>query len=139
MKFSPKTLVIGAVVLVVAGAVAVQFTTDIDLLKYFQKEDAPVEEQNPDDEQPEQETLRPGVACKGEALVVDYTYPHPTEEFDNPWECQVQCDDGVQRYISYENGTATQCESLPGCLDLGEDQAVTCIPPVQDQDEEDAE
>ncbi len=71
-----------------------------------------------------------GDPCVGDPIDVEYTWPHPTDDdsFTNPWECSIQCEDGVQRYISYINDSATQCENTPGCLDWGEDNAVTCIP-----------
>ncbi len=62
-------------------------------------------------------------ACKGEPLHVEYPYEG---DFLEPHACEIQCDDQIQRYIVYTNGKATQCEQLPGCLDWGEDQGVTC-------------
>ena len=67
--------------------------------------------------------------CEGEALVVDYPYHGGMLQ---PHACKPQCDDDVQRYILYPNGKATQCQILPGCLDWGEDQGVTCVPPEED-------
>ena len=72
-----------------------------------------------------------GDPCVGDPIDVDYTWPHPADEtdFTNPWECSIQCEDGVQRYIRYVNDDiGTPCENIPGCLDWGEDNAITCIP-----------
>lgn len=63
--------------------------------------------------------------CIGEPLEVDYPYQGGMLD---PHACSVQCEDEVQRYIVYTNGKATQCQILPGCLDWGEDQGVTCVP-----------
>jgi hypothetical protein len=132
MKFTPKNIVIGLVILVLAALVVVQTTTDYDLLKMIQKQDAeqnaPTQDENTEGGEAQVTTLVEGEPCVGTAINVAYSYPHPTENFTNPWECEVQCKDQVQRYISYTNGTATQCEKVPGCLDLGEDKAVTCTP-----------
>lgn len=76
----------------------------------------------------------PKEVCRGERITVDYTFPHPLDaSFDNPWECKIQCDDNVQRYIYYTNDVATQCAILPSCLDRGEDDLVTCIPNKEDE------
>lgn len=64
--------------------------------------------------------------CQGEAITVDFPYAGGTLD---PWTCQVQCTDKKQHYILYADGQATQCESLPGCNDWGEDNGVTCTPP----------
>ena len=64
--------------------------------------------------------------CVGVALAVDYPFQGG---FLDPHACKPQCDDGKQRYIVYNNGKATQCQILPGCLDWGEDRGVTCTPP----------
>lgn len=64
--------------------------------------------------------------CTGAPIPVDFAY---TGGVNEPWTCQVQCDDNKQRYILYSNGKATQCETLPGCNDTGEDSGVTCAPP----------
>ena len=69
-----------------------------------------------------------GQACRGIALVVDYPFYGGMLQ---PHACKPQCEDGVQRYIVYTNGKATQCQTVPGCLDWGEDQGVTCIPPKE--------
>lgn len=66
------------------------------------------------------------VACIGEAIKVDFPFEG---QYLEPWTCQIQCDDGKARYIVYSNGKATQCETPPGCNDLGEDTGVTCIVP----------
>lgn len=69
---------------------------------------------------------KPDQPCVGEPLQVNYPYYGGSND---PHECQVQCDDQIQRYLVYTNGKATQCQILPGCLDWGEDQGVTCDPP----------
>jgi len=74
---------------------------------------------------PEIKPAEPAAACKGEAIVVDYPYEGG---FLDPWECQIQCTDKRQRYIQYTNGIATPCSDVPGCLDEGEDNGVTCTP-----------
>ena len=66
----------------------------------------------------------PEKPCKGQAIYVDYEYP-PTQQ-PSPWECEVQCNDDEERYVHYTNDFGTQCEAPPGCLDLGEDNNVTC-------------
>lgn len=68
---------------------------------------------------------KPDQPCFGEPLAVDYPYEGGMLD---PHACAVQCEDGVQRYIVYTNEKATQCQEVPGCLDWGEDQGVTCIP-----------
>lgn len=64
-----------------------------------------------------------GKPCEGVPLEVDYPFHGG---MNPPHACKPQCDDDVQRYILYSNGMATQCQLLPGCLDWGEDQGVTC-------------
>lgn len=64
--------------------------------------------------------------CKGTPIIVPYSYGGGMLD---PHECKVQCDEGVQKYILYSDGQATQCQDLPGCNDTGEDRGVTCIPP----------
>ncbi len=64
--------------------------------------------------------------CEGTAIEVDYPYHGGML---GPHACSPQCDDEVQHFILYTNGKATQCQKLPGCLDWGEDQGVTCVPP----------
>ena len=64
-------------------------------------------------------------ACEGEPIRVDYAY---NGGMNSPHGCAPQCEDGKQRYLLYTNGKATQCQTVPGCLDWGEDQGVTCIP-----------
>ncbi len=64
--------------------------------------------------------------CEGQALAVDYPYQGGMIP---PHACAPQCEDNVQRYVLYSNGKATQCQMLPGCLDWGEDQGVTCVMP----------
>ncbi len=68
---------------------------------------------------------KPDQVCVGQALPVDYPYYGGMVE---PHACAPQCADNIQRYILYKNGKATQCQLLPGCLDWGEDQGVTCVP-----------
>jgi len=82
--------------------------------------------------------LEAGTTCKGEPIYVDYKWPHSEndEDFANPWECQIQCQDQKKHYIYYSNGAGTQCDVLPECLDLGEDQGVTCNPPKGDKPDE---
>lgn len=65
-------------------------------------------------------------ACEGEPIFVTYAY---TGAVNDPWECQVQCDDQKLRYIAYTNGLGTQCQDLPGCNDWGEDNGITCTTP----------
>ncbi len=67
----------------------------------------------------------PDQPCVGEPIEVDYPYYGGMLQ---PHACQPQCDDNIQHYILYSNGKATQCQKLPGCLDWGEDQGVTCVP-----------
>lgn len=73
----------------------------------------------------EQHDLVPPV-CEGAPLPVSYPY---AGGFLEPHACAMQCQDQIQRYVVYSNGFATQCEKLPGCRDLGEDQGVICVPP----------
>lgn len=68
---------------------------------------------------------KPNQPCEGQALRVDYPYHGGML---SPHACAPQCADGKQRYILYTNGKATQCQKVPGCLDWGEDQGVTCVP-----------
>lgn len=75
---------------------------------------------------PKIKPAEPDKPCKGEAIVVDYPYEGG---FLDPWECQIQCTDKKQRFILYTNGVATPCSDVPRCLDEGEDNGVTCIPP----------
>lgn len=63
------------------------------------------------------------VTCKGTPINVPLAY---TGSPLDPWSCQPQCDDKQQHYLVYTNGVATQCETLPGCFDTGEDSGVTC-------------
>jgi len=67
-------------------------------------------------------------SCVGTAIPVDFAF---TGGVNDPWTCQEQCDDDKPRYILYSNGKATQCETPPGCNDTGEDNNVTCTPPIQ--------
>lgn len=64
--------------------------------------------------------------CEGTPIEVDYPYYGGMLQ---PHACKPQCEDQEQHYILYTNGKATQCQKLPGCLDWGEDQGVTCVPP----------
>lgn len=66
------------------------------------------------------------VPCKGMPITVDFAY---TGGVNDPWTCQVQCQDDKPRYILYSNGKATQCQVPPGCNDYGEDNGVTCTVP----------
>lgn len=81
---------------------------------------------------PTLEPPEPQAECKGEPIFVDFAYNGGVNE---PWTCRVQCDDQKQRYVVYTNGTATQCEDLPGCNDWGEDNGVTCTAPMANQTE----
>lgn len=63
--------------------------------------------------------------CLGTPIMVDTPYYGGMLP---PHACAPQCDDNIQHYLLYSNGKATQCQILPGCLDWGEDQGVTCIP-----------
>ncbi len=67
-------------------------------------------------------------ACEGTPIKVSYAF---TGGYLEPWACQQQCDDQIQHYVLYSNGKATQCETLPGCNDFGEDNGQTCTPPVE--------
>lgn len=64
--------------------------------------------------------------CTGQAIQVAFPY---TGSINDPWTCKEQCDDNKPRYILYSNGKATQCETPPGCNDIGEDRGITCTPP----------
>ncbi|MBI3332059.1 hypothetical protein HYZ99_03815 [Candidatus Peregrinibacteria bacterium] len=66
------------------------------------------------------------VDCIGEPIKVSFPYAFTISE---PHTCKPQCADGRQRYILYTNGYGTQCETPPGCNDVGEDTGVTCRPP----------
>ncbi|UPA22628.1 hypothetical protein K8942_00225 [Candidatus Peribacteria bacterium] len=66
--------------------------------------------------------------CTGEPILVDFAF---TGGVNEPWTCREQCDDNEPRYILYTNGRATQCETPPGCNDTGEDNNITCVPPVK--------
>ena len=72
------------------------------------------------------EQSQPSVACKGTPIVVDFTYTGGVAE---PHSCKLQCEDGLEHFVLYANGMATQCEALHGCNDYGEDNGVTCEPP----------
>lgn len=67
------------------------------------------------------------VSCIGTPITVDFAYNGTVNE---PWTCEEQCDNNQPRYILYTNGKATQCQTLPGCNDTGEDSGVTCTPPT---------
>ena len=69
---------------------------------------------------------KPNQPCEGTPIAVDYPYHGGMLQ---PHACKQQCEDQIQHYILYKNGKATQCQKLPGCLDWGEDQGVTCVPP----------
>lgn len=81
---------------------------------------------------PQEPQVVPEQVCTGEPIVVDYPFEGG---YLDPWACKVQCDDGRQRYVLYSNGLATQCETPPGCNDLGEDRGVTCVPPESSREE----
>lgn len=77
---------------------------------------------------PEQKDPVVEVACEGTPIQVSYAF---TGGYLEPWACQQQCDDQIQHYVLYSNGKATQCETLPGCNDWGEDNGQTCTPPAE--------
>ena len=68
-----------------------------------------------------------GDPCKGVPIEVGYEYDGALL---GPHECVVQCDADEEMYVLYANGMATQCESLPGCSDWGEDHGIKCEPPM---------
>jgi hypothetical protein len=68
----------------------------------------------------------PPVPCVGEPITVNYDFQGGYIE---DHACKPQCGTEQQRYVLYKNGKATQCQTLPGCNDTGEDQGVSCIPP----------
>lgn len=68
-----------------------------------------------------------GTPCVGDPIEVAYSFKGNPE---GPWECQVQCSDNKPRYILYTNGIGTQCDTPPSCNDRGEDDGVTCEPPL---------
>ena len=72
-------------------------------------------------------SLEPSGECVGESLFV--SYPYEGRVLD-PHACAPQCADQRQRYIVYTNGYATQCETVPGCSDWGEDRGKTCRIPT---------
>lgn len=76
--------------------------------------------------QPTYVPLAPPVACKGQPIVVPYSYRGSDL---SPHACAVQCEDQIQRYVLYTDGFATQCEPVPGCFDEGEDEGVVCTIP----------
>ncbi len=78
------------------------------------------------DTDPKIEIPEPTTACVGEPIVIPQAYEGTVVD---PWTCRVQCDDGKRRFILYSNGRATQCDTLPGCNDWGEDNGITCTPP----------
>lgn len=61
--------------------------------------------------------------CIGDPIPVDYAFGGT---FMEPHACIVQCADDKPRYILYKDGQATQCETPPGCNDIGEDRGITC-------------
>ncbi len=67
-------------------------------------------------------------ACVGDPIEVDFAF---NGTVNDPWTCQVQCSDNKPRYILYTNGRATQCETPPGCNDIGEDNNIPCLPSVK--------
>lgn len=62
--------------------------------------------------------------CIGEPIPVDYAY----SGWLQPHACAVQCEDDKPRYILYTDGSATQCQTPPGCNDEGEDRGIFCTP-----------
>lgn len=78
-----------------------------------------------DDDNASEYKPKPDQPCEGTPIEVDYPYYGGMLQ---PHACAPQCDDNEQHYVLYTNGKATQCQLLPGCLDWGEDQGVTCLP-----------
>lgn len=81
---------------------------------------------NVDDAKPTPVAQSKKVPCKGEPIFVDENYYGDTLE---PHSCAEQCNNNKQRYLLYKNGRATQCETPPGCNDIGEDKGIECLPP----------
>jgi len=126
---SPKQLLIYSVIAVLVIAAGVEIFTDISIRSYVASigSESEVEPEEVQEEEERDIGWIDGAPCEGKAIEVDYEWPHPTDEdFENPWECEVQCEGGRQRYISYSNGIGTQCEKIPDCFDIGEDYKVTC-------------
>lgn len=86
----------------------------------------------PLDRVPPPRSMPPPEQCRGAPIRVDFAFNGSVNE---PWTCQVQCEDSLPRYILYSNGKATQCEAPPGCNDYGEDRGITCVPPVASSSE----
>ena len=124
---SPKQLVIYAVIILLVVVFGLEKFAGVSI---FSSSDEPqVAEEVQEEAEPVDIGWVNGAPCEGVAIAVDYEWPHPeSEDFENPWECEPQCNDGIQRYISYTNGVGTPCEKVPGCLDIGEDHKVVCVP-----------
>lgn len=135
--FTFKNIIVYVIVLALAAIVILQTQTDYRIFPVKSDEVA----QQDQGERTELPTLKEDQTCKGDPIYVDYLYPHDRNDsnFENPWECQVQCNENKQRYIFYPDKVGTQCDVLPECLDLGEDLSVTCNPPKKDipKEEED--
>ena|SRR3989338_11095309 len=69
---------------------------------------------------------KPTTNCVGEPIFVPYPYEGAPVD---PHSCKIQCEDGKQRHLVYTNDIGTPCQTVPGCLDEGEDNGVTCRPP----------
>lgn len=80
-----------------------------------------------DDKSTSEFTPKTNQLCEGTPIKVNYPYHGGML---GPHACAPQCDGDVQRFVLYSNGKATQCQKIPGCLDWGEDQGVTCLPPA---------
>ncbi|MDD5469194.1 MAG: hypothetical protein PHO92_00105 [Candidatus Peribacteraceae bacterium] len=134
--FTLKHIIVYGIILAITVVVVLQTTTEYKVFPVTSQE--PTVTQDGERQAPQ---LEPGQTCKGEPIYVDYKWPHSENglDFNNPWECQIQCEDEKRYYIYYANGVGTQCDVLPECLDLGEDQGVTCNPPKSDQPDENEE
>lgn len=82
----------------------------------------------PENYEPEESIPVTEAPCEGTPIKVEYAFEGG---YLDPWACQPQCADGVQRYVEYSNGKGTQCETPPGCNDWGEDRGITCTLPGQ--------
>ncbi|OGJ63760.1 hypothetical protein A3C37_00825 [Candidatus Peribacteria bacterium RIFCSPHIGHO2_02_FULL_53_20] len=105
MRFDPEKVTIGVLTAILAILV-------------LQTIRGPVNHGTPGD------IAQEGDPCVGEPIVVGYAYDYQMLE---PHACKIQCSDKKQRYIQYTNGLATQCDTPPGCNDIGEDRRVTCV------------
>lgn len=67
------------------------------------------------------------VACRGEPIIVNDNFYGGSLK---PWSCKERCEEGQSFYLLYLNGRGTQCGAYPNCFDQGEDDGITCIPPL---------